>query len=390
MDESRRELAFAVEEYKGRLRNVQQEMQRRGIDLLMVFWPENIYYLTGYHTHGYFRFQVLLVPSDKDPVLIVRAIDRQIALDLTWLGKCEVYPDNEDPLDVTVRVLKDHGWEQVRTGVELDGWFLTTRNFLILRQRLWKTDPIDASQLINRARLVKSEQELIYMRKAARAVEASMQAGLDAIRVGVPEHAVAAEMHRGLFDAGSEYLGHPPLIGSGPRSDLYRVFDTWSDRVIQADDPVTIEPGGCVKRYHALFVRTIHMGPPKDKTFLKLVDLSLEGLRAGMSCMRAGATSAEVYDAVKGPARKAGFDHHTATSRCGYSIGIGFPPDWGEGRTQSIKQDDPTVLQENMTFHLMPSLWYEDKALICFSETVRVTKTGAEALTNFPRELFVR
>jgi Xaa-Pro dipeptidase len=382
-----RELAFAVSEYRQRLARVQQEMQSRGLDVLMVYWPENLYYLTGYHTVGYFGYQVLFVPAAGDPLFLVRRLERQNVQDLTWLGACEVYQDTEDPLDATVRVLRERGWAARSIGIELDAWFLTTRHFLGLRRRLGGAEPADASQLVNRIRLVKSEAELRYIRAAARAAEASTAAAVRAIRPGVREYEVAAEMHRALFRAGSTYLGHPPLLGSGPRSG--RAFVTWSDRVIRANEPVHLEPGGCVRRYHAVLIRTVHVGPPRDRKFLRLVDLSLEGLHDGLATLRAGVTSAEVDDALKGPVRRAGLGE-TAFSRGGYSIGIGFPPDWGEGRTQSIKQGDPTVLQANMTFHVLSNLWYEGKTLVSFSETVRVTESGCEVLTRFPRQLVVR
>jgi Xaa-Pro dipeptidase len=211
-------------------------------------------------------------------------------------------------------------------------------------------------------------------------------AAIAAIRPGVPEHDVAAEMHRALFQAGSTYLGHPPLFGSGPRSG--RAFVTWSARRIRTNEPVHIEPGGCVNRYHAVLIRTIHVGPPRDKKFLRLVDLSLQGLADGLSKLRAGVTSAEVDDALKGPVRRAGLGE-TAFSGGGYSVGIGFPPDWGEGRTQSIKQGDSTVLQANMTFHVLSNLWYEGKTLVAFSETARVKNGPCEVLTRAPRELTV-
>ena len=382
-----RELAFPVPEYRQRLARVQTEMRARGLDVLMVYWPENLFYLTGYHTVGYFGYQVLFVPATGDPLFLVRRLERQNVQDLTWLGACEVYQDTEDPLDATVRVLNDRGWATRSIGIELDAWFLTTRHFLGLRKRLGTFDPTDASQLVNRIRLVKSDAEVRYIRAAARAAEASTAAGVKAIRPGVREYEVAAEMHRALFQAGSTYLGHPPLLGSGPRSG--RAFVTWSDRVIRANEPVHIEPGGCVHRYHAVLIRTLHVGPPRDRKFLRLVDLSLEGLHDGLATLRAGVTSAAVDDALKGPVRRAGMGE-TAFSRGGYSVGIGFPPDWGEGRTQSIKQGDPTVLQANMTFHLLSNLWYEGKTLVAFSETVRVTESGCEVLTKFPRELIVR
>ncbi len=382
-----RELAFSVAEYRQRLGRVQAEVQSRGLDVLMVYWPENIYYLTGYHTVGYFGYQVLFVPAAGDPVMLVRRLERQNVQDLTWLDGCEVYQDTEDPLDVTARVLTDRGWSARAVGIELDAWFLTTRHFLGLRKRLGGFDPTDASQLVNRIRLVKSPAELRYIRAAARAAEASAAAAVAAIRPGVREYEVAAEMHAALFRAGSTYLGHPPLLGSGPRSG--RAFVTWSARTIRANEPVHIEPGGCVQRYHAVLIRTIHVGPPRDRKFLRLVDLSLEGLHDGLATLRAGVTSAEVDDALKGPVRRAGLGE-TAFSRGGYAVGIGFPPDWGEGRTQSIKQGDPTVLQANMTFHVLSNLWYEGKTLVAFSETARVTESGCEVITRFPRELIVR
>jgi Xaa-Pro dipeptidase len=382
-----RELAFSIAEYRQRLTAVQTELRARGLDVLMVYWPENLYYLTGYHTVGYFGYQVLFVPATGDPLFLVRRLERQNVQDLTWLDQCEVYQDTEDPLDATARVLSEHGWTSRAVGIELDAWFLTTKHFLGLRKRLGAFEPTDASQLVNRIRLIKSAAELRYIRAAARACEASAHAAVEAIRPGVREYEVAAEMHRALFRAGSTYLGHPPLLGSGPRSG--RAFVTWSERAIRANEPVHIEPGGCVRRYHAVLIRTVHVGPPRDKKLLRLVDLSLEGLHDGLAKIRAGVTSAEVDDALKGPVRRAGMGE-TAFSRGGYSVGIGFPPDWGEGRTQSIKQGDPTVLQANMTFHVLSNLWYEGKTLVAFSETARVTETGCEVITRFPRELLIR
>lgn len=105
----------------------------------MVYWPENICYLTGYHTVGYFGYQVLFVPESGEPLMLVRRLERQNVQDLTWLTDCEVYQDTEDPLDVTARVLTERGWGRRSVAVELDAWFLTTRHFLGLRKRLGRS-----------------------------------------------------------------------------------------------------------------------------------------------------------------------------------------------------------------------------------------------------------
>ena len=75
-------------------------------------------------------------------------------------------------------------------------------------------------------------------------------------------------------------------------------------------------------------------------------------------------------------------------SRCGYAIGVSYPPDWGE-RTMSLRSDDQTVLQAGMTFHFMPALWLDDGG-IEITEPILITENGAERLCSTPAKLFVK
>jgi len=384
MSERSPALVFPVEEYKQRVANVQRGMSEAGVDLLLVFWPENLCYLTGYHTLGYHTFQALLVPASGEPIFFVRRINKTTVDALAWIQRCDVFQDTENPIDVTARLITEGGWSRARVGIELDAWFLTTKNYQILCSKLPDMKVVDGSQIVNRVRLIKSPLEIQYIRQAARMAEASMRAAENTIRPGVRENEVAAEVHRALFNAGSEYLGHPPLLASGPRSALNMV--AWSDRMIGPNEPIQIEPGGCLHRYHAVFIRTLFTGEP-DKEFRKLCDLSAEGMQNAIDCMRPGITSGEVHDKVKEPARKAGYAN-LAVSRAGYSIGIGFPPDWGEGRTFSLWQGDNSPLQANMTIHVTPVLWHE-RCQVGLSETVLVTENGCDPITSYPRELLI-
>ena len=72
-------------------------------------------------------------------------------------------------------------------------------------------------------------------------------------------------------------------------------------------------------------------------------------------------------------------------SRLGYSIGIGYPPDWGE-HTMSIRKNDMTVLQPNLTFHMIAGMWMDTWGLE-ISESIRVTENGCELFCDFPRSL---
>lgn len=382
----RAELPFSREEYAERVARVRAELDRRGLDGLLVYWPENIYYLTGYDTLGYFNYQVLVLPRQGEPFLVVRRLERQNALDLTWLTDCEVYLDWEDPIEGTVQALRRRGLGEARLGLELDAWFLTSRAYLGLAAALGAERLVDASQLVNRLRLVKSAQEIEYIRAAARTVDAAAEAAVGALRVGATENDAAAALYAAEIRAGSEYTGHASLISSGPRSA--RSFATWSGRTIQAGDPLSLEPGGCVRRYHASLIRTIVMGQPRDPEIPRMAEASLQGIADGLAFIKPGVTPDEIDRVAKAACRQAGYDQYM-TSRAGYSIGIGYPPDWGEGRTLGLRQGDQTPLVPNMTFHFMNIVWYEGVTSVGFSETIRVTESGCEVLTSYPRELIV-
>jgi Xaa-Pro dipeptidase len=384
MPQAKHELPFSLEEYDGRVAKVRARLEERGLDALLVYWPENIYYLTGYDTLGYFNYQLLVLPRTGEPFFVIRRLERQNALDITWLEACEVYQDTEDPAETTIAALRRRGLADKQLGVELDAWFLTTRNYLKLAAALGPDRLVDASQLVNRIRLVKSAREIEYVRAAARTVEAAAQAAIRAMRVGATENDVAAALYQAEIRAGSEYTGHASLISSGPRSS--RSFATWSGRTLQAGDPISLEPGGSVRRYHAALIRTLSMGEPRDETIVRMAEASLEGLGDGLSFIKAGVTPHEVDRVTKAAPRRAGFGQF-CTSRAGYSIGIGFPPDWGEGRTLGMREGEHTPLEANMTFHFMNIIWYEGVTSVGFSETIRVTDSGCEVITNFPREL---
>ena len=75
-------------------------------------------------------------------------------------------------------------------------------------------------------------------------------------------------------------------------------------------------------------------------------------------------------------------------NRCGYAIGISYPPDWGE-RTMSFRAGDKTVLQPGMTFHFMPALWLDDGGIET-TEPIVITETGCEKLCKTPTGLVVK
>ena len=382
----KQKLPFSLQEYKERLTKVRLKMEEKGVKSLLITAPENIYYLTGYHTLGYFSYQLLVVPLKEDPFLLTRHLNVENAQVSSWLTRIEGYLDIENPNDATYKVLDKYDLLDKPIGTQDNAWFFTVAQYLDLRRRLGNGNLVDCSGLVEQVRLIKSPKEIEYMKKAAQVCAASLEGAIEATAPGRTENDVAAACHKALLEAGSEYLGHPPMVVAGPAAGLG--FGTWNRRLIRDDDVVYLEAGGTFQRYNTALSRTVMVGNP-DKKWVKMAEVSKEALNLAIGAIKPGITSGDVDSVCREHIRKAGYAEYFQ-HRTGYSIGIGFPPDWGEGRTQSIKEGDSTPLQPGMVFHLIPDLKVINEGGVVFSETVLVTEDGHELLTNYPQEIFFK
>jgi Xaa-Pro dipeptidase len=383
----KKQLVFSTEEFAGRVARMRERLEQRGVAGMLVHTPENIYYLTGYQTPGYYTYQALLVPTSAGaaPVLVVRRLEESNVRALSWIETRRVYTDTEDPIDLTATVVRESGLDERSLGIEKAAWFLTAADLERLQSRLPRARFVDTSGVVEQGRVVKSAGEIAYIRQAARAAEAALQAGLDATAAGQTENDVAAEIYRASIRAGSEYPSLPHFIASGYRSSLTHA--TWAGRRIESGDVVYYEVSGCVQRYGAALFRGVTIGPPND-TVQRMSDATISGLNRILETMKPGVTCGEVAEAWAREIVKHGFPR--PHKRAGYSIGISFPPDWGEGHVLSFRYDEKRPLEPGMVFHTPSSIRDEGVCLVGNSETILVTERGCEALTSFPRQHFVR
>jgi Xaa-Pro dipeptidase len=382
----RHKLPFAIGEYRRRLDAVRRNLEHRGVDVMLTTVPENIVYLTGYHSLGYFTYQVLIVPREQEPILLTRALNVDKARLDSCLEHIEGYRDTEDPDDATYVVLRKYGLLGRRIGTQDDAWFFSVVRYKALLRRLGVDDLADCSGIVEQVRRIKSPREIEYIREAGRYCAASLDAAIAAIAPGILETEVSAAAHYAMYKAGSEYPGHSPQFVAGQPAGLG--FECAGRRPIQPNDVVYMEAGATHERYNCMLSRTVIVGKP-DPRWVAMCEASREGLNAAKARIRAGVTSAEVDSACREAIRKAGFARYFA-HRTGYSIGIGFPPDWGEGRIMSINEGDPTVLEPGMCFHLIPDLKVTGQGGVVFSEAVVVTETGWEPLSSYPQEIYYK
>lgn len=384
---------FERSEYRTRLERTRSAMRDRGVETLLLTDPANLNYLSGYDGWSFYVHQGLIVPLSGEPVWVGREMDANGARFTTILPDENIrsYPDEfvhsptgKHPMDFVADVIADLDLEGDCIGVEMDGYYFTARAYERLRSGLPSATFRDATLLVNRVRHVKSSRELEYMRQAASLADQAMRAGLDMIDPGVRESAVAAEIYRtlvaGAGDYGGDYPAIVPLMPAGDHTGTPHL--TWSDRRFERGDPVIIELAGCRHRYHAPLARTATVGEPRAET-AETAEIVIEGLNAAIDAVGPGTTAAAVERAWRDAI--AAYDVHKE-SRIGYAMGLGYPPDWGE-HTTSLRPNDDTRLEPDMTFHIIPGIWFDDYG-VEISETVRVTESGAEVLGDTPQRLF--
>ena len=387
-------LNFSRAEYTERLRKTRGAMEMLGIELLLVTDPSNMAWLTGYDGWSFYVHQGVLVRLDEEPIWFGRSQDANGALRTVYMKPEQIigYPDEyvqsteRHPMDYLSGVIKDRGWGGARLGVELDNYYFSAAAYLALQRRLPDVRLIDATGLVNWQRAVKSDQELAYMRTAARIVEAMHARVLERIEPGMRKCDLVAEIldaaTRGLPDAGGDYAALVPLLPSG--ADAAAPHLTWDDRPLRPGEGTFFEIAGCYRRYHCPLSRTVFLGKPTDR-FLDAEKAVLEGMEAGLEQAKPGNTCEDIANAFFAVLKRYGI---TKDNRTGYPIGLSYPPDWGE-RTMSLRPGDRTELRPGMTFHFMTGLWLEDWGLE-ITESIVITESGVECLASVPRRLFVK
>ena len=374
---------FPAEELDIRLAAARAELARRGIDVYLVTGPENIFYLTGQQTPGYYTFQALLLPAEGEPWFVVRELEHPNLTANSWINQVESYRDNADPVEVVSGLIKKLGWSERRMAIDKRGWFLPIALYEALSDSLGAV--ADAAGVIEQLRRVKSPLELEKIAQAATYTDVGMQAGLDAIRAGATDNDLVAAMMHSSIAAGGEYVGMEPLVTVGKRTGV--PHGTWRRGLLGENEPAFLEMSGCHDRYHASLMRCAWVGQPPDSA-RRMMDVCLEGLEAALTKLKPGNTCADVHNACQAVIDKAGYTD-AFRKRVGYSVGISFAPDWGEGHILSLYTGVEVELVPGMSFHVVPALRDFGEFTVCVSETVAVTGEGYRVFGNVPRDMHV-
>ena len=385
---------FTNQEYYSRLFKVKERMQINNLDLLIISDPANMNYLTGYDGWSFYVPQGVIVALKKDePIWFGRKQDANGARITTYLKDENIieYPEDliqnppNHPYDFLIKYLHEQNLFDKNIGVEMDSYYYTAENHLRLMEGCPKANIKNANLLVNWIRFIKSDKEISYMKDAAKLVQEGMLTAYKEIKPGLKQSFVAGKIQNTLIGGnenlkiGGEYSGLNLILSSGKNASASHL--TPKDNSFKINEGTIIEMSGVKQRYHCPMSRTVYIGKP-DQKINDTLKITEEGIEKAIEFTKPGNTAHDIASAFWNILKKYGLEKE---SRCGYSIGLGYPPDWGE-HTFSIRKNDMTILQPNVTFHLMAGMWM-DKWGIELSESIRVTNNGCELFCNFPRKL---
>ncbi|MEP2947733.1 MAG: M24 family metallopeptidase [Lentilitoribacter sp.] len=386
---------FEIAEYDRRIAKTRLAMEKAGLDAIFVTDPSNQAWLTGYDGWSFYVHQGVLLKMEGEPIWWGRHMDMMGGRRTCWMhaenivGYDDRYVQSTEihPMQDLAKLFKANGLEHARIGVEMENYYYSAKAHDVLSRELSNANIVDTTALVNWQRLIKSEAEIAFIRKAARISEKVIKTAIDRADIGVRKNDLVADiMHAGITGVDDDWGDYPAIVPLTPSGlDATAAHLTWDGTPMREGEATFFELSGCYRRYHAPLCRTVFLGTPPDE-MLRAEDAQIEGIEAGLDAARAGNRTCDISNAFMKVMEKYGIKK---SGRMGYPIGLSYPPDWGE-RTASIRAEDKTELQAGMVFHFMPALWMDAWGLET-TETILIREDGAaETLCNVERKLFVK
>lgn len=381
-------LHFTAEEFADRLGQARAAMAEAGLDALLCFKQETMYWLTGYDTFGFCFFQCLVLRADGDMALLTRSADLRQAQLTSTLADIRIWVDRDgaDPATQLRDLLDSKGLRGKRLGIEYQTHGLTAANGKLLDAALdGFAASCDASLLVSRLRLVKSLAELAHVRRAAELADAALDAAIAETGAGADEGRILARMHDAIFEGGGDYPGNPFIIGSGPQALLCRYYS--GRRRLDPIDQLTLEFAGVYRQYHACLMRTLLVGEASDQ-HRRMHAACVDALAAAEAALRPGGRMGEVFDAQAAVLDGHGMQAHRLNAT-GYSLGAVYAPSWMDW--PMFYAGNPVEIAPGMVFFLhMILMDSETGRAMTLGRTSLVTATGAEPLSRAPLDLVLR
>ena len=380
-------LHFSKKEFLKRKKDVLNKMKEQNLDALLLFRQESMYWLTGYDTFGYVFFQTLVLDHKGNIILLTRAPDLRQAQNTSNIEDIRIWVDQDgiNPTDDLKIILNELELKNKKIGIEYEAYGMTGRNAIRLNNSLESyCEYEDQSELITKLRVIKSEEEIVYVRKAAELADIALDQAWKYAKAGVNESKILAEMQKVVLEGGGDYPANEYIVGSGSNALLCRYQA--EKRNLSKIDQLSLEWAGTFKHYHSAMFRTIPIGKA-DPKHIKMHEACIEALENCVKTLVPGNNVGEVFDAHAKTFDNLGFNK-ARMNACGYSLGATFSPNWMDW--PMLYTGNPyEIVSGNVFFMHMILMDSENKVAMNLGETYLVNNKGNERLGKQKLDLVV-
>ena len=380
-------LHFSDREFSNRKNNTIESMKKFGLDAILIFRQESMYWLTGYDTFGYVFFQTLVMDQKGNMILLTRAPDLRQAQNTSNIKDIRIWvdKDNSDPTHELKNILNELNLKGKNIGVEYEAYGMTGRSAMKLNESLKNFCTLgDYSELITALRVVKSNEEITYVKKAAELADKALDVVWKFAKKGVSESKILAEMNKVIFEGGGDYPANEFIIGSGKNSLLCRYQS--EKQILSSPDQLTIEWAGTYKHYHSAMFRTIPIGKANKKHY-EMHEACIAALKNCEKELVPGNKIGNVFDIHAKTFDDLGFKK-ARMNACGYSLGATFSPNWMDWPMLYTK--NPYNIEVGNIFFLHMILMDSDSQLAMnLGETYLVNEKGSERLGKQKLDLVI-
>jgi len=362
-----------------RLDRLNASLRTSGLDAIALNPSHTLKYLTAQNFHLMERPVVLLVAPSQEPAIILPELEILKVGLFPYKAQAFAYGENPSEWDQAFRnAAQALGLNGKRIGV--DPRALRLLEFRYIKMGAPEAEYPDASDMLASLRIKKDKTEVDAMRRAVKIAQDALEAVIPLIKIGMTEKEVSAELVMQLLKHGSDSdMPFAPIISSGPNSANPHASP--SQRKLQAGDMLVVDWGAAYNGYVSDLTRTFAVGNV-DAEFAKIHKIVQEANAAGRAAAKPGVPCANVDKAARDVIEKAGYGKYF-THRVGHGIGM-------EGHEDPyMRGDNMQLLEPGMAFTVEPGIYIAGRNGVRVEDNVVVTETGADCLSNMPREMRV-
>jgi Xaa-Pro aminopeptidase len=373
------EASFPEQEYLDRYARAYALMERDGLDALVVSAKDNYWYFTGlisYQFDHIQRPQICFLRKGEKPTVLVYGNEKSKAKATPWIGEVRAYIDVPFPQEMIAGCIKELGLAEAKLGFELgdDQRLGFPASYLSrLTEALPKVKIEDGTAALTEMRLIKSPQEIEFMRKACAISMKAYGRCLPQLRPGVTRREVAEKLYIAMIEEGA-HPRHPGFL-------MLNSSTAYDNRRYEKGDRMIADFGACYEGYYGDITRMAIFGRPNEqqktehRTACDVIQVCFES-------MRPGTPLAELPRIANRELEKRGFERVDSPKRIGHGIGM------ARAEPPSLNEVERELHRPGMILALEPKVRSTGSA-VHLEEDVLIGENGPEFLTYGREELAI-